>query len=116
MKILLSTRAKGVYISGALIKYRNTPGSMSKKVTLLEHDEEYIIARIKEDNLLPRKAFRKKVIANIYFMLSGSWYRDAHKPIRACKYALKAFIVSPLYIFVRLLKKAPRLLKKSAGA
>lgn len=109
MKILLSSRAKGIYIPQPLIKYRNVPGSMSKKVVLLEHDEEYIITKIKEENILPGGAFRRKIIANIYFTLSGSWYKDAHNPARAIKYAFKAIFTYPPSFF-RLLIKGPRII------
>lgn len=104
MKILLSKNLKGAYIPEPLSKYRDTPGAMSKNVGLLQHDEEYIISKIKEDDILPVGTFRRKVIANIYFMLSGSWYKNAGKPIPAIKYGLKSILTYPPYI-LRLLGK-----------
>lgn len=105
MKIELAANAIGAYIPESLVKYRDTPGSMSKKIGLLERDEEYIIKKIIETNLIPKNGFRRKVIANIYFTISGSWYKDAHKPLRAIKYALKAISIYPPTIF-RLAGKA----------
>lgn len=108
MKILLSKNLKGVYIPEALSKYRDTPGAMSKNVKLLEHDEEYIIGKIKELNILPPGPYRNKIIANIYFMLSGSWYKNAGNPLRAVKYGLKSVITYPPFI-ARLLGKTGKL-------
>ena len=110
MKIELAANSIGAYIPESLVKYRDTPGSMSKKVSLLEHDEEYIIRKIIETNIAPKNAFRRKVIANIYFTISGSWYKDAHKPFRALKYALKALFIYPPTI-LRLLGKTSTLFK-----
>ncbi|MGP8217712.1 MAG: glycosyltransferase [Bacteroidia bacterium] len=110
MKIELAKNAIGAYIPEALVKYRDTPGSMSKKIWLLEHDEEYIIHKIIEDNIIPKGVFRRKVISNIYFTISGSWYKDGKNTLRAIKYAFKAFIVSPVNTSVRMLKKIPVLL------
>jgi len=104
MKIQLSMNAPAAYIPEALVKYRNTPGSMSKKVWLLEHDEIYIAKKIVQENIIPAGIFRRKVIANMYFIVSGSWYTDAHKPLRAIKFALKAILIYPPSVF-RLLKK-----------
>jgi len=104
MKIMLAMNATGAYIPQALVKYRDSPGSMSKKIQLLEHDEEYIAKMIIEKNIVPAGSFRRKVIANMYFTVSGSWYKDAHKPMHAIKYALKALFIYPPTIF-RLLGK-----------
>jgi glycosyltransferase involved in cell wall biosynthesis len=104
LKIEISQKAKGAYIPLALVKYRNTPGSMSKKVWLLERDELYIIKKIIEKDIIPPGNFRRKVIANIYFTISGSWYKDAHKPFRAFIFILKAILIYPPSLF-RLLGK-----------
>ena len=104
MKIQLSINAIGIYLPEALIKYRNTPNSMSKSVALLEHDEKYIVSKIIGDNILPAGLFRRKVIANIYFILAGSWYLDAHKPLKAIKYGIKSILLYPPFI-IRLLGK-----------
>lgn len=103
-KILLTDRCKGSYIPKALAKYRNTPGSMSKNVELLEHDELYILHRIKEKNIIPEGGERDKVFAKVYLMLSGSWYKDAGKPGRAIKFGLKAINSYP-GIFFKILSK-----------
>ena len=103
-KILLVSRCKGAYIPKPLAKYRNTPGSMSKKVSLLEHDELYILQKVKEQNIIPGGKERNKVFAKVYLMLCGSWYKDAGKTTRAVKFAFKAFLTYPL-IFFGLLNK-----------
>jgi len=103
-KILLTSRSKGAYIPQALAKYRNTPGSMSKKVSLLEHDELYILEKIKEQNIIPAGQERRKVFAKVYLILSGSWYKDGEKTGRAIKFALKALYTDPFVCF-KLLKK-----------
>lgn len=103
-KILLVSQCKGAYISQAIAKYRDTPGSMSKKVYLLEHDELYILDRIKEKNIIPPGKTRRRVFAKVYLILSGSWYKDAKKPVRAVRFALHALLYSPA-IFLKLLKK-----------
>lgn len=95
MKIMLSKYAIGQYLPMALIKYRDSPGSMSKKVKLFEHDEKYIIGKIIEDNIIPAGSYRNRVIANIYLILSGSWYRNAHNPWRAVLNGLKSIITYP---------------------
>ena len=104
MKILLSKDSIASYIPKALVKYRNTPDSMSKKVWLLEHDEVYIAKKIVAEKILPPGKFRRKVIANMYFIVSGSWYKDAHKPTCAVKFALKAIFIYPPSIF-KLIRK-----------
>ncbi len=104
MKIVLSKYATGFYLPKTLVKYRNAPGSMSKSVKLLEHDEKYIIKKIKDENILPPGSYRNKIIANIYLILSGSWYKNAKNPLRAIRYAIKSVLVYPPMI-VTLLKK-----------
>jgi glycosyltransferase involved in cell wall biosynthesis len=111
MKILLSKSLTAEHIPKALVKYRNLPGSMSKKVWLLEHDELYIVKKITRDNIIPAGKLRRKVIANIYLILSGSWYRNAHKPMRAVKFALKAILIYPPSV-LRLMGKTPALFNK----
>jgi glycosyltransferase involved in cell wall biosynthesis len=103
-KILLVNECKGAYIPKALAKYRNTPGSMSKQVFLLEHDELYILDRIKEKNIIPLGKERNKIFAKVYLMLSGSWYKDAGKTGKAIKFALKALLIYP-GVFLKLLNK-----------
>ena len=100
MKIMLSQHNVGSYIPEALVKYRNSPNSMSKKVWLLEHDELYIADKIVNESILPPGKLRRKVIANMYSIVSGSWYRDAHKPLRALKFGLKAAFIYPPAIFM----------------
>ena len=108
MKIMLAMKATGAYIPQILVKYRDTPGSMSKKVWLLEHDEKYIIQKIIANNIVAKGMFRQRVIANIYFTLSGSWYKDAHNTSSAIKYAIKSVYTYPPFI-VKLLWKAIKL-------
>jgi glycosyltransferase involved in cell wall biosynthesis len=114
-KILLVSGCSGAYIPMPLAKYRNTPGSMSKKVFLLEHDELYILDRIKEKNIIPVKKKRNEVFANVYLMLSGSWYKDAGKTGRAIQFAIKAIQINPAIIF-RIAKKGFELFFKSKKA
>lgn len=95
MKILLSKSARAIYLPLALVKYRNAPGSMSKNAKLLEKDEEYIIRKIISENIMPEGAERKKVIANIYLTISGSWYRNGGKFFRSVYYALKSIATYP---------------------
>jgi glycosyltransferase involved in cell wall biosynthesis len=104
MKILLSKDKAAAYIPKALVKYRNTPGSMSKKVGLLEQDELYIAKRIIEENIIPAGMFRRKVIANMYLIIAGSWYKDAGKTGRAIQFAFMALLTYP-GIFSKLLNK-----------
>jgi glycosyltransferase involved in cell wall biosynthesis len=94
MKILLSKDAFAAYIPKVLVKYRNTPGSMSKKIFLLERDELYILDRIKENNIIPENKERRKIFAKVYLMLSGSWYK-AGKPGKSLEFALKALLTYP---------------------
>ena len=106
MKILLAKNLKGAYIPKALSNYRDTPSAMSKQIALLDHDEKYIIKKIKENNLVPLGLSESKVLANIYFTLSGSWYRIAHKPFKAILLALKAIVIYPPFLF-KLFRKLP---------
>jgi len=103
-KILLVSACRGVYIPQALAKYRNTPDSMSKKVFLLEHDELYILDKIKEKNIIPKSKNRNKVFAKVYLMLSGSWYKDAGKTGKAIQFTLKALFTYP-GVFIMLVNK-----------
>jgi len=103
-KTLLVSECKGTYIPLPLAKYRNTPGSMSKKVFLLEHDELYILDRIKEKNIIPKGKERSQTFAKVYLMLCGSWYKDGGKTGRAVKFGFKA-MASDSGTFFRLLKK-----------
>jgi len=112
MKILLSKDKAAAYIPKALVKYRNTPGSMSKKVGLLEQDELYIAKRIIEENIIPAGMFRRKVIANMYLIIAGSWYKDAGKTGRAIRFTLMAILIYP-GIFSRLLIKSGRVFSRN---
>ena len=104
MKMSIAQSLKGKYIPQALFKYRHSPGSMSTKVWLLEKDETYIIKQIKEKNIGPAGAFRRKAIANIYLILAGSWYKNEHKLLKAIKYGIMATITYPP-AFTRLVRK-----------
>ena len=108
MKIMLAKNLSAAYIPEVLAKYRDAPDSMSKKVELLEKDELYIANKIIQDKILPRGNFRRMVIANMYFIVSGSWYKNARKPGRALKFALKAIFIYPP-ILLRFLKKTSKL-------
>ncbi len=112
MKIILARDAYAAYLPKILVKYRNTPGSMSKKVWLLEKDELYIAHKIKEQHLIPEAAFRRKVLSNMYLIISGSWYTDAHKSGRALLFALKAGMVYPP-AFIKAFKKVLGIKAKS---
>lgn len=107
MKIILTKYAKGGYITEPIVKYRDTPGSMSKNVKLLENDEIYIVKKIVENNILPAGKFRRKIIADTYFMLSGSWYKDGHDSWRAVLLGIKAILIYPPLLFKLLSKLLP---------
>lgn len=110
MKILLSKNATGAYVPEVLVKYRDSPGSMSKKIWLLEKDEKYIIRQIRKKNIVPSGSFRRRVIANIYLIISGSWYVNAHRPLKAIWFGLKAICTYPP-IIDKVLGKASKQLR-----
>jgi glycosyltransferase involved in cell wall biosynthesis len=95
MKILIAKKLKGRYIHEPLLKYRDTPGSMSKKVWLLEHDEKYIMQQIKEKNIIPPGSFRRRVFGNTFVILSGSWYKEGQNVWKALSYGFKALAIYP---------------------
>jgi glycosyltransferase involved in cell wall biosynthesis len=107
--VQLSEKFKGKLIKEALWIYRIIPGSMSKSLTVMEKDALNTYAIYKNKNYFRSITFRKKCFANMYLVLSGSWFKDGHDYTRGTKYLLKAFGSSPLYtsgiLFNKLFKK-----------
>jgi len=98
LEIRLARYYKGFYIPLPLFKYRDTPGSMGKDMTLLEYDELHILKKISKENIVPNGTLRRKAIATTYFIIAGSCHKIRRKPVRAIRFWIKGLVVYPPYI------------------
>jgi glycosyltransferase involved in cell wall biosynthesis len=106
--VQLAQHHKGKLIEEALWTYRVLPGSMSKSLAVMEKDSLATYTLYKEKNYFKSTAFCKKCFANMYLILSGSWFKDGKDFAKGAKYLLKAFSEAPLHTSSMLFKKLIR--------
>lgn len=103
--VQLAAKFKGKLLDEALWVYRIIPGSMSKSLAVMEKDSLTTYAIYKENNFFKSESFQKKCFANMYLILSGSWFKDDGNFSKGSKYLWLAFIASPFYTMGTLFKK-----------
>jgi glycosyltransferase involved in cell wall biosynthesis len=82
-----------------LAKYRTLPGSMSRNVALFQKDHLYLFAKAQATGLLDDPAFRRLCMANAYWTIGGSWWKNARSPFKAIPWLLRAVIKRPVLMF-----------------
>lgn len=103
--VQLAAKFKGKLLDEALWIYRIIPGSMSKSLAVMEKDSLTTYNIYNESGFFKSASFRKKCFANMYLILSGSWFKDGGNFIKGSKYLCLAFITSPFYTIGALFKK-----------
>lgn len=82
----------------ALNKYRTSSGSMSRNIALYEKDHLYFMRKARASGLLDDPSFRRKCMANAFWAIGGSWWKNAGERKRAIPYFLKALYLKPSLI------------------
>lgn len=103
--VQLSAKFTGKLLPEALWIYRVIPGSMSKSLAVMEKDSLMTYKIYRENNFFKSASFRKKCFANMYLILSGSWFKDGSDFGRGLKYLLLAFFSAPVFTTGKLIKK-----------
>lgn len=103
----LASRFNYRHVPGVFNLYRNLPGSMSKDIQGYQDDHLRLFRKAREAGHLRPASFRRRCMANVYWAIGGSWWKDAGKPMRAIPYFLRAFFNSPSVIIRPLCKRFP---------
>jgi len=83
------------HIPGAYTLYRVLPGSMSKNIALYQKDHLLLFAKARGSGLLNDGAFRRLCMANAYWAIGGSWWKNAGNVAKALPFLLRAIILRP---------------------
>ncbi|OFZ00607.1 MAG: hypothetical protein A3K10_03660 [Bacteroidetes bacterium RIFCSPLOWO2_12_FULL_31_6] len=106
--ILIQTLAQGFkidVIQEVLWDYRIHDENMSKNVDVLEKDSLYLFHKCEQQQLFYSFWFKQKCFATMYYMLSGSWWKNGNNKLRGIYYLLLAFITYPASIALIFKKK-----------
>ena len=91
----LARRFSHAHLPQALTLYRVLPGSMSRSVALYQDDHLRLFAKARATGLLDDPSFRRQCMANAYWSIGGSWWRNAHEPGKALPFLLRAALRRP---------------------
>jgi glycosyltransferase involved in cell wall biosynthesis len=83
------------FIPESLWKYRVHSKNMSSNIKLLESDSIYMFNKIGTSTLFSSKLFKRKCYASLYFMLAGSWWKNANNKTRGVYFIIKALLTYP---------------------
>jgi glycosyltransferase involved in cell wall biosynthesis len=108
MAIQLAMRFRYHRVPLPLIRYRTTPGSMSRNVALFQHDHLRMFRKARENGLLDDRRFRNTCMAKVYWAIGGSWWLLAHRRVKAVPWFLKAFFTWPAIVLRPLRKRLSR--------
>jgi glycosyltransferase involved in cell wall biosynthesis len=103
----LASLSQGHYIPENLWVYREVNFSMSRNISVMEKDHIGVYKKARANKLFGNFFFMCRCFSNLYFILAGSWYRNAGNVSKAIWYAVLSFLYYPPVIF-RLLKKLAR--------
>jgi glycosyltransferase involved in cell wall biosynthesis len=95
MALLLAMHFSHRHVPFATTLYRVLPDSMSRNIALYERDHLRLLAKAKELGLLQDAAFSRRCMANAYWSIAGSWWRNAGSPARALPFLLRAAWLRP---------------------
>lgn len=95
MALTLAKDFSYYHIPQVLFGYRILPGSMSKNIAVYEKDHRYLFNKAKANGLLNNRSFRRYCLANAYWAIGGSWWKNAHEPLKAIPYLFKAILLRP---------------------
>jgi len=101
----LAANYSGVHLSEATWKYRVLENSMSRNIMNMEIDHVAVYKKAAKNNLFSSWAFKRRCFANLFLILSGSWWVNGKKRKRAILFIVKAIVSAPFYTFVSVLKK-----------
>lgn len=104
LTVQLAFGFKGKRIPLPLWNYRILPGSMSKSVKVLERDANNTYLDYVKNDYFENKWKRQKAFAKMYWILAGSYWKDANDKWKASDYLLKSFFSYPPFILVQLNK------------
>jgi glycosyltransferase involved in cell wall biosynthesis len=97
--IYLSEKYRGRYVDLPLMKYRRTPFSMSKNISLMEKDHIAVYKKAYKRGLFKHFWFKRRCFSNLYLILAGSWGVDAKNKRRAICFLLRSFLEYPPNMF-----------------
>lgn len=93
------------HLSAALGKYRVLPSSMSKNVLRYQEDHLRFFKKVRQQGHLANPNFRRTCMANVYWAIGGTWWRQARKPLKAVPFFFRALALSPAVLARPLLKR-----------
>lgn len=91
----LAARFTYKHVPGALTFYRDVPGSMSKHIQGYQDDHLRLFRKAREAGHLRPASFRRRCMANVYWAIGGNWWLNAHRPMKAFPYLIRAVVSNP---------------------
>lgn len=107
----LASRFSHAHVPKTCTLYRNLPGSMSKNVARFQEDHLRMMRNAHQRGLLEPPAFRKRCMANVYWAIGGSWWREAGQPTKGIPWLIRALRQDP-----SVLSRAYRRRKNKGGS
>ncbi|MBX2973827.1 MAG: glycosyltransferase [Flavobacteriales bacterium] len=98
MVLALGRAHKWTRVPVALSKYRTLSTSMSRNVALYQKDHLYLFAKAAASGLLDDAAFRRRCLANAYWAIGGSWWKNAGSPAKAVPWLFRAVLMRPALV------------------
>jgi len=102
--IQLAARYKSAKIPEKLLLYRVRKDSMSRNIALMERDHIAAFEKAERLGLFPSRSFRQKCFSNLYMILAGSWWVNAHNRTRGLYFIMRSLVTYPPNVS-KLLKK-----------
>lgn len=109
--IRVSSIAKIGRIEQVTWYYRVHENNMSKNITLMEKDITYLYQKVSQMNLFKSEKFRKKCFSHTYWVLAGSWWKNAKNKKRGIYYLIKSILTNPFILKEKLQIKFYNFLK-----
>lgn len=102
--IQLAARYESTRIPEKLLLYRVRKDSMSRNIALMERDHIAVFKKAERQGLFPSHAFKQRCFSNLYMILAGSWWVNAHNRTRGMYFVLRSLLAYPPNVS-KLLKK-----------
>lgn len=90
-------------VAKPLALYREHSNQMHNNIAVMERDTLLAYERASSHNLFPSNSFKRYCMANVYYTLGGSWWKNAGNRSRGSHFFVKAFLTDPGRIARRLI-------------
>lgn len=95
MWVRLGHAAPMGYVPEALVRYRLHSGQMHRNIALMRRDMLYAFRKAHKLGVFRNGTDYRRCLANLHLVLAGSWYHDAHKPLKAVLHTLQSLLTHP---------------------